>query len=160
MLYLLLEWCGVLTGNDDLSFLFVVTCGRSGSTLVQGVLNSIPGFSICGENNNACLDLWGFYKKWYGAVNNYKNNIMPVDSRNSWFQTCDVSCLKTGMRVLLRNLCSGDLCDRVVGFKEIRWRGMDGLEEFLVWLDSVFSPCRFLFLTRDHAEICNSKWFN
>ena len=29
--------------RDDLSYVFVVTYGRSGSTLLAGILNSVPG---------------------------------------------------------------------------------------------------------------------
>src|SRR5688572_1085508 len=42
--------------SDDthqLGHLFIVTYGRSGSTLLQGVLNSIPGYLIRGENDGA-----------------------------------------------------------------------------------------------------------
>ena len=144
--------------NVDRSFLFVVTCGRSGSTLVQGVLNSIPGFCICGENMNACLDLMGFYKSWYNSISNYRSNNMPVDYRNSWFNPASVDMLKDACRDVLWKLCSVSSDDRVVGFKEIRWKGVEDLEGFLDWLYVVFNA-RFLFLSRDHAEICNSKWF-
>jgi len=144
--------------SNDRSFLFVVTCGRSGSTLVQGVLNSIPGFCICGENMNACLDLMGFYKSWYSSIDSFRSNNMPVDSRNSWFQVSSVPELKAACQDFLWRLCAKDFDDRVVGFKEIRWRSVVDLEGFLDWLFVVFNA-RFLFLTRNHAEICRSKWF-
>ena len=35
--------------RDDFGYLFVVTYGRSGSTLLMGLLNSIPGYLIRGE---------------------------------------------------------------------------------------------------------------
>ena len=38
-------------------FVFVVTYGRSGSTLLQNVLNTIPGYCIRGENANTLAHL-------------------------------------------------------------------------------------------------------
>ena len=146
--------------SDDRSFLFIVTHGRSGSTLLQGVLNSIPGFTICGENMDACQYLYRFYDKWYNSIKNYHGNNMPVDSRNSWYQCADFDLLKISCRNLLWNLCA---CHdtRVAGFKEIRWKShyhSGDLDRYLFWFFQVFNP-RFIHLTRDMDETCNSKWF-
>ena len=48
------------SGRDrpDLQYLFVVTYGRSGSTLLQGILNSVPGVTVRGENGGLLLDLY------------------------------------------------------------------------------------------------------
>ena len=48
--------------RDDLGYVFVMTYGRSGSTLVQGLLNAIPGYLIRGENAAALNHLHGFHK--------------------------------------------------------------------------------------------------
>ncbi len=147
--------------SQDRSFLFIVTYGRSGSTLVQGVLNSIPDFSICGENLDALSDLYEFYRKYYNSINTFRSNSMPVDSRNSWYQVISNEGLKGACSNLLWDLTSKDVFDRVAGFKEIRWkRHMKGdrLSKYLDWLNIVFSPARFIFLTRDLDETCRSKW--
>ena len=34
------------------NFVFIFTYGRSGSTLLMGLLNSLPHYCIRGENNN------------------------------------------------------------------------------------------------------------
>ena len=36
--------------------------GRSGSTTLQRIINTIPNSNICGENYAAILDLLRFYK--------------------------------------------------------------------------------------------------
>ena len=41
---------------------FVITYGRSGSTLMQGILNSIDGFHIKGENNGFVFKLFESYQ--------------------------------------------------------------------------------------------------
>jgi hypothetical protein len=50
--------------------IFVVTYGRSGSTLLQGVLNGIPGFLIRGENKDIVGHL-------LGLVNDVSNERAP-----------------------------------------------------------------------------------
>ena len=48
--------------TERLDFVFVVTYGRSGSTLLMGLLNSIPGFLIRGENWDALHHLFRFHQ--------------------------------------------------------------------------------------------------
>ena len=43
---------------------FIVTWGRTGSTLLNKILNSTPGVDIRGENNNT---LWYIFKAWQRA---------------------------------------------------------------------------------------------
>ena len=45
-------------GQLNFRHLFVITYGRSGSTLLQGLLNSIDGMLIRGENNNVVVNLF------------------------------------------------------------------------------------------------------
>jgi hypothetical protein len=44
-------------------YVFIVTYGRSGSTLTQAYLNSFPGYCIRGESNNLILDLCRMIKR-------------------------------------------------------------------------------------------------
>ncbi len=48
--------------SSDPGVVFVVTYGRSGSTLLTGILNSIPGFLIRGENRDAVHHLFLFHQ--------------------------------------------------------------------------------------------------
>ena len=41
---------------------FVMTYGRSGSTLLMGILNSIPGWLLRGENRHAMRHLYEFHR--------------------------------------------------------------------------------------------------
>ena len=148
-------WIGI--DRSDREFLFVVTYGRSGSTLVMGVLNSITGFSICGENDCACEELFGFYKKFDRSICSFENNVMPLDSRNSWFQTLSRSGLKSVCQDFLWSLFSGSGSDRVVGFKEIRW-DKPFFEDLVLWLNIVCGRCRFLVVTRNLDDTCRSAW--
>ena len=42
--------------------ILIITYGRSGSTLLQGVLNNNEGVIIWGENNNMCYHMFKAYK--------------------------------------------------------------------------------------------------
>lgn len=138
-------------------FLFIVTYGRSGSTLLQGVLNSIEGYSITGENMMAFYDLYKFHTKYWNSISSFHANIMPKDCRNSWYQTQDIPVLKETCRQVFDTMLSVNHKDKVLGFKEIRWKQLNDLENFLDWLFMI-TNCRFIYLTRDLDETCISKW--
>ena len=46
----------------ELRHVFVMTYGRSGSTLLMGILNSIPGWLLRGENRHAMRHLYDFHR--------------------------------------------------------------------------------------------------
>ena len=48
--------------GEQLGYLFIMTYGRSGSTLVQGILNSIPGYLVRGENRDALHHLFAYHQ--------------------------------------------------------------------------------------------------
>jgi hypothetical protein len=48
--------------GDGPDHLFIVTYGRSGSTLLQGILNSTPGVLIRGENRGISYKLHEFHR--------------------------------------------------------------------------------------------------
>ena len=51
-----------MTPVRDLDHVFVMTYGRSGSTLLMGILNSIPGWLLRGENRHAMRHLYDFHR--------------------------------------------------------------------------------------------------
>jgi hypothetical protein len=57
---------------DDKIVLICAT-GRSGSTSLQRIINTIPNSNICGENNGAVNSLLEFYMKLHMSS---KNNIL------------------------------------------------------------------------------------
>ena len=52
-----------MTARD---YVFVMTYGRSGSTLLMGLLNTIPGYLIRGENDDALRFLFDFHRTCVG----------------------------------------------------------------------------------------------
>jgi len=147
--------------RDDKKFVFIVTYGRSGSTLLMGILNSIPSFRILGENNN----MFTMVKKLYiEACNNIaasaemEREFNLHGSQISWWNPQSHADIKQVFRSFIGGLL--DPLDEfdTVGFKEIRYQKMGrSFESFLIWLH-MLTDCRFIFLTRNLDDTCKSMW--
>jgi hypothetical protein len=146
--------------HDDLSYVFVVTYGRSGSTLLAGVLNSIPGYLIRGENRDALHHLFLFHQTLV-AERERVGQARGRQRTHPFFGIGDVPLDRSlrGIRKLVLDTVLRPRKDtRVTGFKEIRWYHPD-LEEYVAWLREVFPGARFLVNTRSHDDVLKSKWW-
>jgi sulfotransferase family protein len=146
--------------RDEFGYLFVVTYGRSGSTLLMGLLNSIPGYLIRGENWDALHHLFGFHRTLAEGSRRWE----PARLRqrtHPFFGAGDFPVRKSldGIRRLVLDTVLRPRDDtRVTGFKEIRWYG-DDVVAYVAWLREVFPGARFVVNTRDHAEVRRSGWW-
>lgn len=146
------------------SFIFIVSYGRSGSTLLQGLLNSIPQYCIRGENFNAAFHMFRAYqhllegrerqgrkrtdptKPWYGI-----DTVMP----EAFARRCASVFLDTCLRPPNGTRCTG--------FKEIRYT-CDFIpdEEFVPYIDFLckfFPGAGFLFNVRRPENAARSGWW-
>ncbi len=152
----------------DLGYVFIVTYGRSGSTLLQGVLNSIPGYLVRGENRQALRHLRAFHEV---AVQERGRQRRMQRRRGVEPGSHDASSAHYGIdrfpvrrslagirRLALDTLLRPEPDTRVVGFKEIRWAGTD-VATYVAWLQEVFPGARFVVNTRDLASVSRSKWW-
>jgi hypothetical protein len=144
----------------DLSYVFVVTYGRSGSTLLAGILNSIPGYLVRGENRDALHHLYLFHR----TLADERARVGQDNGRqrtHPFYGIGDVPLEKSlaGSRALVLDTVLRPKPDtRVTGFKEIRWYHPD-LPDYVSWLREVFPGARFLVNTRDHASVLKSGWW-
>jgi hypothetical protein len=146
--------------RDDLSYVFVVTYGRSGSTLLAGILNSIPGYLIRGENQDALHHLFLFHKTLVTQSQRAGKKLLRQRT-HPFFGIGDFPAPKSisGIRrLVLDTVLRPKPGTRVTGFKEIRWYHPD-LEEYVAWLREVFPGSRFLVNTRAHDDVLRSKWW-
>jgi len=147
--------------TESPEFILLVTYGRSGSTLVMGVLNSIPGYKIVGENKMAYLSLMEFYNKMKDASDSSKtfaeNFNSGQDTTNPWWNDFSISFLMKHIYNLMVNLIDPEGKARVVGFKEIRYSAVPDLSQYLDWFYYI-TGCKFIFLTRNINDVCKSKW--
>ena len=147
-------------GAGGLGYVFIVTYGRSGSTLLMGVLNSLPGFLVRGENGGAAHHLFRFHQTL--AAEKVRAEPAALRQRtHPFFGIADVPLGRSiagSRRLLLDTVLRPKPGTRVVGFKEIRWSQPD-LGEYVAWLRRVFPEARFVVNTRAHADVLRSKWW-
>lgn len=147
--------------SDELSYLFVMTYGRSGSTLLGGLLNAIPGYLVRGENRDALHHLFEFHRT---LLTESVRVPSPLSRRRThpFYGIGDFPVersLASIRRLALDTVLRPKAGTRVVGFKEIRWYH-DDLEDYVAWLREVFPGARFLVNTRRHSDVLASKWWS
>ncbi|PLX35869.1 MAG: hypothetical protein C0606_17400 [Hyphomicrobiales bacterium] len=141
--------------------IFIVTYGRSGSTLLQTLLQSIPDSHILGENYNALMGLFQAAKSvrrsrakkggkerpandpWYGA-----SGLVPKRFEHRL------------ARVFLEEVLQVPEGCRWVGFKEIRYtQAEDDFDAFLMFIRRAFPNAFFVFNSRNVDDVMKSKWW-
>lgn len=144
--------------------LFVVTYGRSGSTLLTGILNTIPNCYIGGENNNF---LYGLYQTWRSLRNKRLRKLSSENVDSAWrnydhynldeYNVFVRRVLESFLSKGLPNDLTGPVC---LGFKEIRWFDRpDQFESYMDFLVDVFPGACLVFNTRDHDAVIKSGWW-
>jgi hypothetical protein len=145
-----------------LGHLFIVTYGRSGSTLLQGVLCSQPGFLIRGENGGILEQLFRFHQRAMREREAHRGEV-PTTPRSPWhgIDGYPPDLAIAAIRSLVTQTLLRPAPDtRVVGFKEIRWPSRD-LPAFLDFIQELFPDARFVVNTRDLDAVARSGfWAN
>jgi hypothetical protein len=145
----------------------IVTYGRSGSTLLQGVLNSIEGALVRGENDNFVYHLFHAYQALCSSTPKPGLRLeahLPISPRYGAGELDPAHFLETCRREIRTQLCAGREQPRpeprIFGFKEIRYiECRADFHEYLGFLRLVFpEPC-FVFNTRDFDEVSRSSWW-
>ena len=114
---------------DDKIVLICAT-GRSGSTTMQRLINTIPNSNICGENFGAINSLLEFYKRIkYSTMNNIPGHLTPASyetiiSKNikpAWYNSYNYSQIVHLIKIMIINMFKNKDTTNVWGFKEIRY---------------------------------------
>lgn len=156
---------GVPSG-DHPRYVFVVTYGRSGSTLTQGLLNALPGTLVRGENNMFMLP---FFRAWAGVREfQEKNNDNAVKngSRSAFYglDEIDADDFVEATRELSLQALYGK-ADRskvdVLGYKEVLWHRIkrDEVGLFFDWFEQVFPGATYVLNQRDHESVKKSGFW-
>lgn len=144
--------------TKDLKYVFVVAPGRSGSTLVQATLNSIPGWKILGENAGA---LQGVISSLNATLKAHTHAAIPLGENHPWFGAHEVSTEEYSASIassFTRRVLRPDASTRATGFKEIRW-AWDDLTKNLRDTQRIFPNARFVLNVRNPEEIVKSGWW-
>jgi hypothetical protein len=159
------EWLRRLGLRRPLRYLFVVTYGRSGSTLVQGLLNAIPRTLVRGENNFYILPLYQAMVRARTVKRKYGG---PRSSRTAsafyGLQELQLSAFDEFTRRLVVRQLLGDAKRShfdVVGFKEIRWNQIspEAQADFFAFLDRAFPGAQYVLNRRNHDDVRTSDFW-
>lgn len=142
--------------------LIIIAVGRSGSTILQSILNTAPHTLIRGENNNFFYWLFKSYQ-----------SLLPIGPRppgasaaKPWFgfQNFNPRLYIQHLRSIAQDFLLGNQKSDeiyVCGFKEIRFFDVPNNEmhDYLDFLSLLFPGVIFLLLKRNPDEIVCSSWW-
>jgi hypothetical protein len=148
---------------------FIITTGRSGSTLLLRYLNCAEGLVVWGEHAGVLRELSEAYRRltsletttfveaarpWVADLKAKRAVVCPRDQMTiEWVNGFDHGIIQSAFRSLLLALFAADLPRETRwGFKEIHY----GRDEIALLRELFIAP-RFLILLRDPAAILKSK---
>jgi hypothetical protein len=114
---------------DDKIVLICAT-GRSGSTTLQRIINSIPNSNICGENQGAINSLLEFYVRIKRTTVNYVpghfkpatyEDIISKNVKPSWYNSYNFQQIVIMIKTMIINMFKNKETTNLWGFKEIRY---------------------------------------
>ena len=115
--------------NSDKIVLICAT-GRSGSTTLQRIINTIPNSNICGENYGAINSLLDFYIKLHATSTDYVpghykpatyEDIINKNVKPSWYNSYKMTEMEEKIRDTIVAMFKKDSNTKLWGFKEIRY---------------------------------------
>lgn len=140
-------------------YLFIVTYGRTGSTLLQKLLGGLPGHYMAGENHGS---LYGAFAAWREATilkNQYGWGYEEID--HPWFGSNAANpdaYARAMVQGFVANILRPPRGARVIGFKEIRYLIPD-LRDYLLFIDRFLAPAIFVINTRHVDAVAQSAWW-
>ncbi|WP_183095545.1 sulfotransferase [Nocardioides stalactiti] len=148
-----------------MDYVFVVTYGRSGSTLVQGMLNAMPRTLVRGENG---LYVQHLFRAWQ-AADEIRQKRKGPGAKNPTNAFYGINALNRGRFVrsaqrlvvggMLGSEDAGDY-DRL-GFKEVEWHHLTAAETapFFDWFEEVCPGAKYVLNTRDVETVLGSGFW-
>jgi hypothetical protein len=151
---------------DDKIVLICAT-GRSGSTTMQRIINTIPNSNICGENFGAINSLLEFYiriKK--STINNIPGRFNPASydkiiSKNikpSWYNSYNYNQIVQIIRTTIINMFKNETTTNLWGFKEIRYDNGD--IKYIQSFKELFPQTKVILQIRENLnQQSKSGWY-
>lgn len=118
---------------DDKIILICAT-GRSGSTTLQRILNTLPNSNICGENYGAINSLLEFYRRIKVTSNDYTpgslqpssyDELVDKNVKPAWYNSYDYQLIVQLVRITIINMFKNKDTTNIWGFKEIRFDSLN-----------------------------------
>ncbi len=141
-------------------YIFVLASGRSGSTLVQGILNSIDEVKISGENNGVHRRLIESYSLLKRAIHRHAGFSHEVET--PWYTIGKANLEDFGRELRLafeKNILQPEPHHKTIGFKEIRYNfpTRADLEHHLDTIREIYPSAGFVLNTRNINDIILSN---
>ncbi|MFC3571276.1 sulfotransferase [Paracoccus simplex] len=159
-------------------YVFVVTYGRSGSTLTQSLLNAIPGYAIRGENANLTHlfakaihlvrehEMFRWRREDLGKPRAERRPYLQPILGKPWDPWAGAEKVNPDqfslalMDLFVRQMLRPPKDCRVCGFKEIRFHEDPSFfRHHLDIMRAAFPKTRFLFQRRNHEAVARSSWW-
>ncbi|CUH54390.1 Sulfotransferase family protein [Shimia marina] len=147
------------------SYVFIVTYGRSGSTLLQNVINALPGYEIRGENAHALFYLFQSWRQISnsGPMNGLRQHNTATASSHPWFggELVDPDVFgKSLAETFIKTVLQPSEGVSVSGFKEVRYNeNLPLLTPYLNFIHRYFPNAKFVFNTRNLDSVAKSGWW-
>ena len=106
-----------------MKFIIICATGRSGSTTLQRIINTIEKSNINGENWGAINNLLECYMNIKKTNKNRINNYVECETRSkpAWYNCYDFENVKNNIKNTILSILTNDNSKKVIGFKEIRY---------------------------------------
>lgn len=140
---------------------FIVTYGRSGSTLLQRVIQTVPGMCFRGENSGTLEMLFKSAVRASATRHEFGQWNPPPEHPWHGAQLINPQQFSAALaQVFINEIIKPDPEHRWIGFKEIRFYELDTeFIPFLDWIFETFPNPFFLFNTRNHEDVAKSAWW-
>jgi hypothetical protein len=144
----------------------ICATGRSGSTTMQRIINSVPNSNICGENFGAINSLLEFYKRIKTTTFDFVpghlrpasyEDIISKDVKPSWYNSYNFQQTVSMIKILIASLFKNTAATNMWGFKEIRYDNGD--IKYLKEFKELFPQTKVIIQVRGNiAAQSQSSW--
>ena len=144
------------------NYVFIITFARSGSSLVQAVLNCHDGCYIAGENNNFLYSAYESFQKYSNAREKYGLDERTRSPSHPWYgvSNFDAEQFSRDIKALVDNAVFSAAKDAsVVGFKEVRYPYIPDLAAYLDFIKNTFGKVSFIFNYRHIDDALSSGFY-
>lgn len=151
---------------DDKIILICAT-GRSGSTTMQRLINTIPNSNICGENYGAINSLLEFYRRLKITTKEYVpghlkpatfEDILSKNVKPSWYNSYNLNQIVQMIKITIINMFKNTETTNIWGFKEIRYDS--GNINYIKDFKELFPQTKVIIQIRENLSAqSNSGWF-
>lgn len=141
-----------------MKFILICATGRSGSTTLQRIINSIEGANIRGENWGAVNDLLNCYKNIKKTnkcrIKKYVEGETKI--KPAWYNCFDYEVVRESIKNTIMSIIY-DKSESYSGFKEIRYMNCIHLiDEFIELFPDTKVICH---ISDDLDRQCKSGWY-